>query len=70
MKRTDPPIDLEPKNPFSWKVFGLFLLGWAIACLALIELRSPMLRLLMPLIAVILVGYLAVCTVLFLKNRK
>ncbi len=70
VKRTDPPIELEPKSVFSWKIVGLFALGWVIALVALIELRWPMLRILMPLLAVMLLAYLTVCTVLFLKNRK
>ncbi len=70
MKRADPPIELEPKNPFSWKILGAFLLAWVLALAAVIELRSPMLRIIMPVIGVLLVVYLTICTVLFLKNRK
>lgn len=70
MKRADPPIELEPKSPFSWKVVACFLVAWVVALVMVIELRSPMLRILMPVIGVLLVVYLTVCTLLFLKNRK
>lgn len=69
-KREDPVIELEPRNPFSWKIVIAFVVAWLIALAAMIQLKLPVLRLLLPLLAVLLVIYLATCTILLLKNRR
>jgi len=70
MPKRDPAIELEPRNPFSWKVVIAFVVAWLIALVAMIELKLAVLRLLLPLLAVLLVIYLATCTILILKNRR
>lgn len=70
MPKRDPVIELEPRNPFSWKVVAAFLVAWLLVLVAMIELKLTVLRLLLPLLAVFLVIYLAVCTILLLKNRR
>ncbi len=70
MPKRDPSIELEPRNPFSWKVVIAFVVAWLIALVAMIELKLAVLRLLLPLLAVLLVIYLATCTILILKNRR
>lgn len=70
MPKNDPVIDLEPRNPFSWKIVAAFVVAWLLVLAAMIELKLSVLRLVLPLLAVLLVVYLAVCTVLLLKNRR
>jgi hypothetical protein len=70
MPKRDPIIELEPRNPFSWKIVIAFVVAWLIALAAMIELRLPVLRLVLPLLAMLLVIYLAACTILLLKNRR
>ena len=70
MPKRDPVIELEPRNPFSWKVVIAFIVAWLIVLVAMIELKLTVLRLLLPLLAVLLVIYLATCTILILKNRR
>jgi hypothetical protein len=65
-----PVIELEPRNPFSWKIVIGFLVAWLIALVAMIQLKLTVLRLLLPLLAMLLVIYLATCTILLLKNRR
>ncbi|MFH1496907.1 MAG: hypothetical protein ABII82_03680 [Verrucomicrobiota bacterium] len=70
MKRAERPIELEPRYPISWKVVGIMVLAWVLTLVAVVGLRMRMLIILMPVIGVLLVVYLTVCTVIFLKNRK
>jgi hypothetical protein len=70
MAKRDPIIELEPRNPFSWKIVAAFLVAWLVVLGAMILLKLTVLRLLLPLLAVLLVVYLAVCTILLLKNRR
>lgn len=70
MPKRDPVIELEPRNPFSWKIVIAFIVAWLIALAAMIQLKLTVLRLLLPLLAVLLVIYLATCTILLLKNRR
>jgi hypothetical protein len=70
MPKRDSVIELEPRNPFSWKIVIAFVVAWLIALAAMIELRLPVLRLVLPLLAMLLVIYLAACTILLLKNRR
>ncbi len=70
MPKRDPVIELEPRNPFSWKVVIAFVVAWLLVLIAMIELKLAVLRLLLPLLAVLLVIYLAACTILILKNRR
>lgn len=70
MPKRDPVIELEPRNPFSWKVLVAFVVAWLLVLVAMIQLKLTVLRLLLPVLAVLLVIYLAVCTILILKNRR
>jgi hypothetical protein len=70
MPKRDPVIELEPRNLFSWKVVIAFIVAWVIALVAMIQLKLTVLRLVLPLLAVLLVIYLATCTILLLKNRR
>ena len=70
MSKPEPIIELEPRNPFSWRIVIGFLVGWLLALGAALLLKSAMVRLLLPLIATIFVIYVSVCTLIFLKNRK
>jgi hypothetical protein len=70
MSKRDPIIELEPRNPFSWKIVAAALVAWVLIFAAMIELKLTVLRLLLPLLAMLLVIYLAVCTVYLLKNRR
>ncbi len=66
----DPVIELEPKNPFRWTVvLGLVAL-WAVVLVLAIYLKSGVLRLLLPVILVIALGYLAFCTLYLLRHRR
>jgi hypothetical protein len=70
MAKRDPIIELEPRNPFSWKIVVAFLIAWVCVLAAMIQLKLTVLRLLLPLLAVLLIVYLAVCTIILLKNRR
>lgn len=70
MPKRDPIIELEPRNPFSWKVVIAVVVAWLLVLVAMIELKLAVLRLLLPLLALFLLIYLAVCTLLLLKNRR
>ena len=70
MPKRDPVIELEPRNLLSWKVVIAFIVAWVIALVAMIQLKLTVLRLVLPLLAVLLVIYLATCTILLLKNRR
>jgi len=70
MSDEKPVIDLEPKNPFSWRVVVAFLVAWVVVLGLVWWLKSNLLRLLLPVIALLLVVYLGVCTLLLLKNRN
>jgi len=70
MSEEDPVIELEPKNPFSWKIVAMFLVAWLVVFGLMYELKSGMIRLLLPLIAIIFLVYLVICTLYLIKNRK
>lgn len=70
MSEEDPIIELEPRNPFSWRVVAAMVGAWLLALVAVLVLKSAMLRLLLPLIALLFVIYLTVCTLIYLKNRR
>jgi len=72
MPEKDPVIELEPKqkSPFQWPVFLALVIAWIVLLVLAIELKSSMLRMLWPLLLVILVIYLAVCTFSVLHARK
>lgn len=70
MSKPEPIIELEPRNPFSWRIVLVFLVAWLVALGAALLLKSAMVRLLLPLIATIFVVYVGACTLLFLKNRR
>ncbi len=70
MSDPEPIIELEPRNPFSWRVVIAFVVAWLMALGAALLLKNAMVRLLLPLIATIFVVYVGVCTLVFLKNRR
>ena len=70
MSEQEPVIELEPRNPFSWKVVVAFLGAWLVVLMLALFLKNNMLRLLLPVIGVLLVVYVGVCTLLFLRNRQ
>lgn len=70
MSRREPVIELEPRNPFSWKMVAGFVGLWVVALAAALFLKGGIVRLLMPLVALLFVIYLAVCTLVYLKRRK
>lgn len=70
MSDSDPVIELTPKNPFSWKIVALFVVAWIVVFAMVFELKATMIRLLLPVIALVFLVYLAVCTIYLIKNRK
>ncbi len=72
MSEEDPVIELEPKhqNPFSWKVVAVFLVAWVVVFALMYELKSGMIRLLLPAIALVFLVYLVFCTLSPPKQRK
>ncbi len=70
MSEEDPVIELEPKNPFSWKIVAMFFVAWLVVFGLMYQLKSGMIRLLLPLIAIIFLIYLVICTLYLVKNRK
>lgn len=70
MSDEKPVIDLEPRSPFSWRVVVAILGAWLVVLGLAWFLKSNLLRLMLPAIALLLVVYLGVCTLLLLKNRN
>lgn len=70
MSDPDPVIELTPKNPFSWKVVAMFIIAWAVVFALVYELKSTTIRLLLPVIGLVFLVYLVVCTIYLIKNRK
>jgi len=70
MSDSDPVIELTPKNPFSGKIVAAFVVAWVVVFALFFELKSGTIRLLLPLIGLIFLVYLVVCTIYLLKNRK
>ncbi len=70
MADSDPVIELTPKNPFSWKIVALFVVAWVVVFALVYQLKSGMIRLLLPLIALIFLVYLVICTLYLIKHRK
>ncbi|MFZ9681765.1 MAG: hypothetical protein ACO3DQ_00960 [Cephaloticoccus sp.] len=70
MSDPDPVIELTPKNPFSWKVVAMFIVAWAVVFALVYLLKSATIRLLLPVIAIVFLVYLVVCTIILIKNRK
>ncbi|MFM1851028.1 MAG: hypothetical protein RIS54_712 [Verrucomicrobiota bacterium] len=70
MSDPDPVIELTPKNPFSWKVVAMFVIAWAVVFALVYELKSTTIRLLLPVIGLVFLVYLVVCTIYLIKNRK
>ncbi len=70
MSDPDPVIELTPKNPFSWKVVAMFVIAWAVVFALVYELKSTTIRLLLPVIGIVFLVYLVVCTIYLIKNRK
>lgn len=66
----DPIIDLEPRNPFSWRIVLGVVVAWLVVLGAALLMKNALIRMLLPLIATVLVVYLGACTLIFLKNRK
>ncbi len=70
MSAPEPVIELTPKNPFSWKIVALFVVAWVVVFALVYQLKSGMIRLLLPVIALVFLIYLVVCTLYLIKNRK
>ncbi len=70
MSENEPVIELTPRNPFSWKIVALFVLAWAVVFALVYELKSGIIRLLLPVIAIVFLVYLVICTLYLIKNRK
>jgi membrane-bound acyltransferase YfiQ involved in biofilm formation len=66
----EPVIELIPRNPFSWKIVAVFFGAWVLVLGLVYFLKSGTIRLLLPLIGIIFLVYLVVCTIYLLKNRK
>ena len=64
-------IEYVPKNRpvFKWKVILVLLVLWVAAVVAMVFVKAPMFRIIWPIIAVVLVGYLLLCTVAFLRRK-
>ena len=54
---------------FNWKVILVLLLLWVAVVMAMVFVKAPMFRIIWPIIAVLLVGYLLICTVVFLRRK-
>lgn len=64
-------MSLKSSGKFApWKAALALLVAWLGAFVAMIELKLTVLRLVLPLVALLIVIYLATCTILFLKNRR
>ena len=70
-KRQPEVIEYVPKNRpvFNWKVVLVLMLLWVAMVVAMVFVKAPMFRIIWPIIAVLLVGYLLICTVVFLRRR-
>jgi hypothetical protein len=68
----DPVIELEPKrgSPFQWPVFLSLIAAWVVILVLAVQLKSNLLRMLWPVLLLILLVYLAVCTFTILRSRK
>ena len=68
-----PPkvIEYVPQSRpvFNWKVILVLLLLWVAAVVAMGFVKAPMFRVIWPIIAVVLGGYLLLCTVAFLRRK-
>ena len=64
-------IEYVPKNRpvFNWKVILVLLLLWVTVLVAMVFVKAPLFRIIWPSIAVVLVGYLLFCTVVFLRRE-
>lgn len=70
MSDEEPIIDLEPRNPFSWRIVVGFVVGWLVMLGIALALKTAMVRVLLPVIALVFLVYLVICTLYFLKNRN
>ncbi len=70
-KRQPDVIEYVPKNRpvFNWKVILVLLLLWVAVVVAMVFVKAPMFRVIWPIIAVVLIGYLLICTVASLLRR-
>ena len=64
-------IEYVPKGrfAFNWKVVSVLLLLWVAVLLAMVFLKAPMFRIIWPIIALSLVGYLLFCTLAALRRK-
>ncbi len=69
MSDKEPVIELEPRNPFSWRIVVAFLGAWLVVLALALFLKNNLLRLLLPVIGLLFVVYLGACTLLLLRNR-
>lgn len=70
MSDQEPVIELTPKNPFSWKIVAMFVVAWVVVFALVYALKGGMIRLLLPVISLIFLVYLVVCTIYLLRKRK
>lgn len=70
MSKKEPVIELEPRNPFSWRVVVAFLGAWLVVLALAFFLKNSLLRLLLPAIGLLFVIYLGACTLVLLRNRN
>ena len=47
-----------------------FVVGWLVMLGVALALKTAMVRILLPVIALVFLIYLVICTLYFLKNRK
>lgn len=70
MSEQEPVIELTPKNPFSWRIFVAFVGAWVVVLGLAYFLKSGMIRILLPLIGLVFLVYVVVCTIYLIKHRK
>ena len=70
-QRQPQVMEFVPKGRsiFNWKVVSLLLLLWAAVVVGTIFLKAPLLRIIWPIIVLVLIGYLLICTVVALRRR-
>ncbi|MGH8020974.1 MAG: hypothetical protein ACREIA_22360 [Opitutaceae bacterium] len=66
----EPIIELEPKNPFRWTIFLALVLTWIVVLALTIWLKNGALRVFLPIVLLVLIGYLAACAIYNFRRRK
>jgi len=70
-QRQPEVVEYVPKGRFlfNWKVIAVLVLLWIAVVAAMVFVKAPMFRVIWPIIAAVLVGYLVICTVVALQRR-